>query len=66
MITVGLALGSEFGLDRQAYRKGDRGTQVRSKVFRAKALRRSSGKNYEAHPAFWVPFVFVGDHGAAR
>jgi len=42
------------------------------KIGRAEALRRSilsmvdTGKNYEAHPAFWAPFVIVGEGGAAR
>jgi CHAT domain-containing protein len=39
---------------------------------RAEALRRSmlsmiaNGKSYEAHPAFWAPFVLVGEGGAGR
>jgi CHAT domain-containing protein/tetratricopeptide (TPR) repeat protein len=42
------------------------------KIGRAEALRRSmlsmidSGKDYEAHPAFWAPFVLVGEGGASR
>ena len=42
------------------------------KIGRAEALRRSmlsmitSGKDYEAHPAFWAPFVLVGEGGAGR
>jgi tetratricopeptide (TPR) repeat protein/CHAT domain-containing protein len=42
------------------------------KIGRAEALRRSmlslitTGKNYEGHPAFWAPFVLVGEGGAAR
>jgi CHAT domain-containing protein len=24
------------------------------------------GKSYEAHPAYWAPFVLVGEGGAAR
>jgi CHAT domain-containing protein len=24
------------------------------------------GKTYEAHPAFWAPFVLVGEGGATR
>jgi CHAT domain-containing protein/tetratricopeptide (TPR) repeat protein len=42
------------------------------KIGRAEALRRSmlslikDGKEYEAHPAFWAPFVLVGEGGAAR
>jgi CHAT domain-containing protein/tetratricopeptide (TPR) repeat protein len=42
------------------------------KIGRAEALRRSElelidkGKTYEAHPAFWAPFVLVGEGGAAR
>jgi CHAT domain-containing protein/tetratricopeptide (TPR) repeat protein len=42
------------------------------KIGRAEALRRSmlsminTGKDYEAHPAFWAPFVLVGEGGAAR
>ena len=42
------------------------------KLGRAEALRRSmlslikDGKSYEAHPAFWAPFVLVGEGGAAR
>jgi CHAT domain-containing protein/tetratricopeptide (TPR) repeat protein len=41
-------------------------------IGRAEALRRSmvsmiaNGKNYEAHPAFWAPFVLVGEGGADR
>jgi len=41
-------------------------------IGRAEALRRSllsmidTGKEYEAHPAFWAPFVLVGEGGAAR
>jgi CHAT domain-containing protein/tetratricopeptide (TPR) repeat protein len=41
-------------------------------IGRAEALRRSmlsmitSGKDYEAHPAFWAPFVLVGEGGAER
>jgi CHAT domain-containing protein len=40
------------------------------KMGRAEALRRSmlslitTAKDYEAHPAFWAPFVLVGE-GAA-
>jgi CHAT domain-containing protein len=43
-----------------------------AKIGRAEALRRSmlsmidSGKDYEAHPAFWAPFVLVGEGGASR
>jgi len=39
---------------------------------RAEALRQSMldlidhGKPYEAHPAFWAPFVVVGEGAAAR
>jgi CHAT domain-containing protein/tetratricopeptide (TPR) repeat protein len=42
------------------------------KIGRAEALRRSmlsminTGKDYEAHPAFWAPFVLVGEGGAAK
>jgi tetratricopeptide (TPR) repeat protein/CHAT domain-containing protein len=42
------------------------------KIGRAEALRRSmlslitTGKDYEAHPAVWAPFVLVGEGGAAR
>ena len=42
------------------------------KIGRAEALRRSllslidTGTSYEAHPAFWAPFVLVGEGGAAR
>jgi CHAT domain-containing protein len=42
------------------------------KIGRAEAFRRSmvsliaSGKDYESHPAFWAPFVLVGEGGAAR
>ena len=42
------------------------------KIGRAEALRSSmlsmidTGNNYEAHPAFWAPFVLVGEGGAAR
>jgi CHAT domain-containing protein len=42
------------------------------KIGRAEALRRSmlsiidTGKDYEAHPAFWAPFVLVGEGGALR
>jgi CHAT domain-containing protein/tetratricopeptide (TPR) repeat protein len=42
------------------------------KIGRSEALRRSmlslisTGKDYEAHPAFWAPFVLVGEGGAAR
>ena len=42
------------------------------KIGRAEALRRSmlsmidKGKNEEAHPAVWAPFVLVGEGGAAR
>jgi CHAT domain-containing protein len=42
------------------------------KIGRAEALRHSmlsmiaNGKDYEAHPAFWAPFVLVGEGGAAR
>jgi CHAT domain-containing protein len=25
-----------------------------------------TGKNYEAHPAFWSPFVLVGEGGVPR
>jgi CHAT domain-containing protein len=41
------------------------------KIGRAEALRRSmldlidKGKTYEAHPAFWAPFVLVGEGGAS-
>jgi tetratricopeptide (TPR) repeat protein/CHAT domain-containing protein len=42
------------------------------KIGRAEALRRSmlsliaTGKDYEAHPAFWAPFVLVGEGRAAQ
>jgi len=42
------------------------------KIGRAEALRRSmlsmiaNGKDYEAHPAFWAPFVLVGEGGTER
>jgi CHAT domain-containing protein len=42
------------------------------KIGRAEALRRSmlsmvdTGKDYEAHPAFWAPFVLVGEGAATR
>jgi len=42
------------------------------KIGRAEALRRSMlsmiahGKNYEAHPAFWAPFVLVGEGAAGH
>jgi len=42
------------------------------KIGRAEALRRSmlslitTGSEYEAHPAFWAPFVLVGEGGATR
>jgi CHAT domain-containing protein len=42
------------------------------KIGRGEALRRSmlymiaTGKDYEAHPAFWAPFVLVGEGGAGR
>jgi CHAT domain-containing protein len=42
------------------------------KIGRTEALRRSmlslmtTGKGYEAHPAFWAPFVLVGEGGPAR
>ena len=42
------------------------------KIGRAEALRRSmlamitAGKDYEAHPAFWAPFVLVGEGAVAR
>jgi CHAT domain-containing protein/tetratricopeptide (TPR) repeat protein len=42
------------------------------KIGRAEALRRSmlsmiaTGKDYEAHPAFWAPFVLVGEGRASR
>ena len=38
-----------------------------AKIGRAEALRRSSlamieeGASYEAHPAFWAPFIIVGE-----
>ena len=40
-------------------------------IGRAEALRRAmvsmiSGGNDEAHPAFWAPFVLVGEGGAGR
>jgi CHAT domain-containing protein len=41
-------------------------------IGRAEALRRSmlsmitTGKDYEAHPAFWAPFVLAGEGGAGR
>ena len=41
------------------------------KIGRAEALRRAmlamidKGKSHEAHPAYWAPFVVVGE-GAAR
>jgi CHAT domain-containing protein len=41
-------------------------------IGRAETLQRSmlsmitNGKDYEAHPAFWAPFVLVGEGGAAR
>jgi CHAT domain-containing protein len=43
-----------------------------AKIGRAHALRRSmlsmidTGNDYEAHPAFWAPFVLVGEGGAER
>jgi CHAT domain-containing protein len=42
------------------------------KIGRAEALRASmlamidSGQDAQAHPAFWLPFVLVGEGGAAR
>jgi TPR repeat protein/CHAT domain-containing protein len=42
------------------------------KLGRAEALRRSmlsmisTGSEYEAHPAFWAPFVLVGEGGVGR
>jgi CHAT domain-containing protein len=42
------------------------------KIGRAEALRRSmlamidTRKDYEAHPAFWAPFVLVGEGAIAR
>ena len=42
------------------------------KIGRAEAMRRSmlamidTGKDYEAHPSFWAPFVLVGEGGAGR
>jgi CHAT domain-containing protein len=42
------------------------------KIGRAEALRRAilamiaTGRDCEAHPAFWAPFVLVGEGGAAR
>lgn len=42
------------------------------KIGRAEALRRAmlsmidTGEKYEAHPAYWAPFVLVGEGGAAR
>jgi CHAT domain-containing protein/tetratricopeptide (TPR) repeat protein len=45
---------------------------VDPEIGRADALRRSmlsmidTGRDYEAHPAFWAPFVLVGEGGAAR
>jgi hypothetical protein len=42
------------------------------KIGRAEALRRSmvsmidAGRDHEAHPAYWAPFVLVGEGGAAR
>src|SRR5215471_11892880 len=41
-------------------------------IGRSEALRRSmlaviaAGKDYEAHPTYWAPFVLVGEGGAAR
>jgi CHAT domain-containing protein/tetratricopeptide (TPR) repeat protein len=52
--------------------KAIEGLKADPKVGRAEALRRSmlslidDGKEYEAHPAFWAPFVLVGEGGAAR
>jgi CHAT domain-containing protein/tetratricopeptide (TPR) repeat protein len=46
--------------------------EIDPKIGRAEAQRRSmlsmidTGKDYEAHPAFWAPFVLVGEGGAAR
>jgi CHAT domain-containing protein len=46
--------------------------KVDPKIGRAEALRRSmlsmidTGKDYEAHPAFWAPFVLAGEGGAVR
>jgi CHAT domain-containing protein len=47
-------------------------SEANPKIGRAEALRRSMlsmierGKTYQAHPAFWAPFVLVGEGGAAR
>jgi CHAT domain-containing protein/tetratricopeptide (TPR) repeat protein len=49
-------------------------TELKSdpKIGRAEALRRSmlsmidTGKNYEAHPTYWAPFVLVGEGGVAH
>jgi CHAT domain-containing protein len=52
--------------------QGDRRTENRPQDGRAEPLRRSmlsmidTGKEYEAHPAFWAPFVLVGEGGGAR
>jgi CHAT domain-containing protein/tetratricopeptide (TPR) repeat protein len=46
--------------------------KAKPEIGRAEALRQSmlsmiiKGKDYEAHPAFWAPFVLVGESGASR
>jgi hypothetical protein len=37
----------------------------RANVFPSATLRPAIGKDKEAHPAFWAPFVPVGEGGAA-
>ena len=51
---------------------GFKGKWGRCAEAEAEAIRQSmlaligNGKPYEAHPAFWAPFVVVGEGGAAR
>ena len=68
---AGLALGGLLGRDREADHGRDRHDGRRQGIGRAEAMRQSmlalidNGAPDEAHPAYWAPFVVVGE-GAAR
>jgi CHAT domain len=69
---AGLALGGEFGGDVKLITSAIGATARGKKLGRAEALRRAmlamidKGKPHEAHPAYWAPFVVVGEGAAPR
>ena len=62
-----LTLGRRFGSDGELVTRAMREMTGDTSVGRAEALRRAilamidKGKPLEAHPAFWAPFIVVGE-----